>query len=184
MDVILFTDPKTTLETLGFEQRLGETEVVVAFTKHDSKNKEVLSHLAVEGVAVKTGLVVKDGREAQRHGQKYDVIIAPATRDCLESKTVDVVYHAETQERKDKTHRRGSGLNQVAAKLIKEKDKTYALDLTLVLDGKDRVKTLGRMRQNKTILEKYGCRIVAYSFATTWSDVRAPQERIFLVENL
>ncbi|MFP4523767.1 MAG: hypothetical protein ACLFO2_00430 [Candidatus Woesearchaeota archaeon] len=184
MDVILYTDPKTTLATLGFQRKLGETEVVVAFAKHENGNKEVLSHLAVEGLTVKSGLVVKDGREAQRYEQKYDVIIAPATRDCLESKAVDIIYHAELLEKKDKTHRRGSGLNQVAAKLVKEKEKTYALDLSLVLDGKERAKMLGRMRQNKTILDKYGCKTRAYSHAQTWTGVRPPKEREFFRENL
>jgi len=184
MDVILYTDPKTTVETLAFEKQLGETEVVVAFTKHDAKHKEVLSHLAVEGVTVKSGLIVKDGREAQKYGQRYDAIIAPATRDCLESKAVDIIYHAELLEKKDKTHRRGSGLNQVGAKLVAETGKTYTLDLSLLLAGKERAKLLGRMRQNKTILEKYGCDVRAYSHARRWDQVRPPAEREFFRENL
>ena len=184
MDVILYTDPKTTLETLGFERQLGEDEAVVVFPKHEAKNQETLGHLAVDGMTVKSGLLAKDAKEARRQRQKYDVIIADATRDALESKAVDIVRHAETQERKDKTHRRGSGLNQVAAKLIKEKGTTYALDISLVLNGRDRTGTLGRMMQNKKILQKYGCDVRAYSFATTWNQVRPPKEREFFAENL
>ncbi|MBD3209332.1 hypothetical protein GF367_02850 [Candidatus Woesearchaeota archaeon] len=169
MDVIIANEHLQ--ETLSFAGNLGNKELVILHEKPGvvTKNKH------------KTALLVKNTREAQRYHCKYDYLFGLATRELIENKLVSHVFGAETMEAKDKTHRRGSGMNQVLAKLIAEKKKVYCFDLRLLLE-KDQAAMLGRMQQNKRLLQKYKAKTALYSFAEEPLGLRAEKERKLFLE--
>lgn len=182
-DIILYTTPEKTAETLAFARKLGGRKVLVAFTSHAAQNKEKLAALGAE---VASGLLVRDAREAQKAFGQYDFLLGVAERELVEDRRTMLLYGAEKLEAKDKTHRRGSGLNQVTAKLLSERGKTYLFDLSTLLeaDATEQSRLLGRMSQNKKILEKYAVKMMLCSFATSWEGARAVRERKLLLETL
>lgn len=183
MECIIYERLAQAQKLVAFAEALGEKEVIILFSKHDTGNKDVL--LAVKnGMKLKTGILVKNTKDAMKYSQHYDVLLGEATRDLLENKQVTHIYNAEMLEGKDKTHRRGSGINQVSAKLIKDKDKTYVYNLSLLLSAKNQPEILGRMQQNKRILGKYGCAQDCWSLGKTVLELRAPKERKHFLQEL
>lgn len=182
-DCIIYEDLKQAQALVTFAETLGEQELIILFTKHEAHNKDVLGALKTS-MRLKAGILVKDTREAMKRKGHYEALMGEATRDLLENNTITHVYGAEGLERKDKTHRRGSGLNQVSAKLIAEKKKTYIYDLSALLGARDQAQVLGRMAQNKRILSKYSCKQECYSMARDELGLRAAKEREHFLREL
>ena len=177
-DVIIYS--KEILETLKLAETLDNKQIIILFTKHDTKNKELLKTLQEQtNLQLTAGLLVKNVKEAQKYAAYY-VLFGEATRDLIESKLVKYIFNAEIIERKDKTHRRGSGMNQVIAKLLVDKEKTYCFNLRILLCN-NQAQLLGRIEQNKRILKKYDCKTVCYSFAEKPLELRAKKERKLLL---
>lgn len=182
-DCIVYESLTQIQKIVAFAETIGEKELVILFTKHDKDNKLALETIKTT-LKLTTGIHIKNTKETMKHNQYYDALIGEATRDLLENKIVTHVYGAETFEHKDKTHRRGSGMNQVTAKLVKDKNKTYVYNLSLLLSAKNQPELLGRMQQNKRILDKYNCKQDCWSFATTKLSLRAPKERAHFLQQL
>jgi len=149
---------------------LGEKDIIVLFTKPTNSTGNF-----------KRGLLVKNTKEAQKAKSKYDIIVALATRENIECKSIDMVYGSELEEGKDKLHHR-RGLNQVLAKLIATTGKTYIFSLDVL--KKNPPLMLGRMQQNKKILDKYKAKTQCCSFANEALELRSPRERKLFLELL
>jgi len=148
-DIIRYTNEEESAKMLNFVAELGMKEIALVFSKHSDKNKEIAETLGKKSaVRVRLGLEVK-AKDAQKYSAKYDALFSLATRDAIENKFITHLYGAEELEDKDKTHRRGSGLNHVLVKLMAEKKKKYCFDLSSVLMSKEKGRVLGRMMQNK-----------------------------------
>lgn len=181
-DIVLYTTPKQTLETLLFAKEQGSTTILVLFAKHDKGNAAIFEELSTQSSLTLTkGLLVKTQQEAQK-AQGY-TLVGLADRGIVEDRKTMLIYGAEQLEHKDKTHRRGSGLNQVLAKLLAERGKTYLFSISSLLQAKQ-AELLGRMQQNKRILNKYHVPLQAVSFAREWTDVRSPKERELFLDEL
>jgi hypothetical protein len=84
----------------------------------------------------------------------------------------DVAYDFEDTQKKDKTHYRKSGYNQVGAKEMKEKGTMYAFNFS---KAKNPI-ILGRMMQNARLCKKYGVKTIVASFATKPLGLKAKAE--------
>ena len=175
-DIIWYTDEKTTLTTLLFAQSLGMQTIGVLFPNVNKQDKERFLALQSQVQAtLKKGVCVEHQKDVQKARGAYEFIVGLATRELVEFPGVQYLLGAETLEEKDKTHRRGSGMNQVIGKLLAEKRKTYIFDLSLLHD--DAGTLLGRMQQNKRILSKYDVPMICLSMAREPLDVRLAKER-------
>lgn len=76
-------------------------------------------------------------------------------RKVLEKEKVKMIL-LNLAERKDKVKERGSGFNQVLAKLAKKKNTTIGIDLDEVFEaeGKKKAEVLARIRQNIKLCNK------------------------------
>jgi hypothetical protein len=177
-DAILATTPEQTLLTAKMAKNLGAKRLLLLFPKATKEAKEFAEQIGKGlDLEIAVGVLVRNQQEAQVALQHASFIVGVATRDLVEARGVNVLTGAEVLEEKDKTHRRGSGLNQVIADLLAQKEKLYAFDLSLVLEAKDRSVVLGRMSQNRRILGKSGVETVLWSFAKDPYGVRAKRER-------
>ncbi|RME53176.1 hypothetical protein D6783_02725 [Candidatus Woesearchaeota archaeon] len=85
-------------------------------------------------------------------------LLAPTTRHAAEHPAIHYLYRAEIHPAKDKTHHPTTHLNQVIATILKEKNKHYLFDWSLILQEHDphrRATILGRMLHNAKLLKKY-----------------------------
>ena len=71
---------------------------------------------------------------------------------------VDFVYNLEAGKEKDGIFSRRSGLNQVLAKLARDKGVTIIFSYHLFANAKNKATILGRMQQNYSLCKKYEVR--------------------------
>lgn len=178
-DIIIYTNPAKTQECIIFAEQLGSKKPLILFETHHKENKEQFA--ALKGKHLTSGIKVNNTKEAQRFQNTYDCLIGKMSRELVETKLVEYITGAETLETKDKTHHRASGMNQVTAKLLAKK--TYLFDISQLF-GNNRAQVLGRMQQNKRLLEKYGAPMMCCSYAKTPLDLRAHKERALLLETM
>lgn len=86
-------------------------------------------------------------------------------------KDIDMVFELEDIDKPDFVHHRNSGMNQVIAKILAEKDIIAGFSFNLLL-RKDTARMIGRMRQNVIFCRKYGIRMVFGSFARNRNEKR------------
>jgi RNase P/RNase MRP subunit p30 len=183
-DVIRYIDESTSLQTLLFAKKLGMKEVLLLFSTHKDANKGIADALAKKSdLKILVGLDVR-AKDAQKFVTKYDILFSLATRDAVENKHVSYYYGAETLDDKDKTHQRGSGLNHILAKMIAEKGKVYCFDFSMLLDVKDKGQVLGRMQQNERFFTKYKTKMILFSFAKTWTEIRSTADRKHFLDTI
>lgn len=112
--------------------------------------------------------------------QKGVMVIAADSskvRQAAEHPAVDALVGMEKDQR-DFIHHRGSGINQVIARLLARKEKEYYFDFSLLLhaQAKTRGQLIGRMRQNMMLLKKAGVKVQMVSMAKDPSMMRAPKD--------
>ncbi|HME87260.1 MAG TPA: RNase P subunit p30 family protein [Candidatus Nanoarchaeia archaeon] len=107
-------------------------------------------------------------------------------RMLIEGKRIDILYDLELEKRKDHTHFRNSGMNQVIAKLMKEKNVSYGVSVSQLLHANPEQKAniLGRMLQNIKICKKYKVSIVLASFGKSPFDMRDPKDLVAVAKTL
>lgn len=107
-------------------------------------------------------------------------------RNLIESKRADVIFEFEQEKRKDSMHFRSSGMNQVIAKLMKEKNVAYGLSFSQVLDAsqEQRAVLIGRMMQNLRFCKKYGVKVVIASFARDPYEMRDYKDLVAFARTL
>lgn len=164
-EIIIWQGEEETKELIKEAKKQGNKEIIVMYEQPGEK--------LITEPGTKNALYVKNPKEIKKG---YDLYIGLGTRENIEHPKIKIITRAETIEKKDKTHRRGSGLNQVTAKLITEKNKEYSYDLTL-LKEKNKEIILGRMIQNQKILKKYGAKTETHSYAKNALEIKRPLER-------
>ncbi|MFH1212335.1 MAG: RNase P subunit p30 family protein [Candidatus Woesearchaeota archaeon] len=124
-----------------------------------------------------SGIIVKDMNRCGSLRKRFDILLSYPEKQGFESRMIDIVFDQEFDDKKDFMHSRNSGLNQVLAKLSKEKDKIIALDFGLLLSSKEQQRImLGRFMQNIMLQKKYKFRMIIASFAENPFQMRAPKD--------
>ena len=88
-------------------------------------------------------------------------------RELIESKKADIIFDFEQEKRKDPTHFRNSGINHILAKLMKQKNVSYGLSFSQILNAStlEQSRLMGRISQNARLCKKYGVNVIVASFA-------------------
>jgi len=185
-EIIIFTDHNQTIKTIDLAIKFENKEILILFLDHDKNNYDKFKRIETnfeknDVIKFKKGLLVDNAKIAQKNSNIYDLIIGTGTRDCVENKKIDIIIRSESFERKDKTHFRMAGINQVMAKLLQKKE--YCFDISQLFSI-DKIKILGRMKQNKKVLDKYGVKASCYSFANEALELRPKKERLLFLANL
>ncbi|MDP3916678.1 MAG: RNase P subunit p30 family protein [Nanoarchaeota archaeon] len=99
-------------------------------------------------------------------------------RNYFSDKSVDIVMNPEIKTDRDKIHYRKSGMNQVFAKLAKEKDIAVGFGFSFILnaDSIKRSEILGKMRQNVRICRKAKCKMIVCSYANDYREMRGAKD--------
>lgn len=157
-------------EFVEIAKRLGIREICFVY----NKIKDVSSY-SCEGLNVSCGVLCN-----YRNVRKFEcetLIDAFEDREhiraILESGP-SVVFNLEKCARKDFMHNRGSGLNQVLAKIMVEKQVKWGVSFSSLLNCDLRKKAIfmGRMRQNMLLARKYGVEPAIASFSKNPYELR------------
>ena len=87
-------------------------------------------------------------------------------------KGINLIYHLEFGKRKDFIFSRNSGMNQVLAKIAKEKNVVIGFSFNDFAKAKNRAEILGRMQQNMRLCRKYKVKTLVASFATKTEELQ------------
>lgn len=99
--------------------------------------------------------------------------VCKGIRKNVEDKKINILYGFEELEEKDSPHYRKSGINQVIAKLMQEKNKLLLIDTEKLLESKDQPKIIGRIKHNLMLANKYKVKVVIGSLATKPENMRS-----------
>ena len=121
--------------------------------------------------------------EIQKARQLSKIILVESSennRHVIEKGQFEIIFNLETDSKKDLTHSKRSGLNQVLAKIIEKKKKVVGFNFNLLLKSNkgSRVNFLGRMSQNIKICRKYQLKMLIASFARFPYEMRAAHDLI------
>ncbi len=147
-----------------------EPEAVLKKTeKHQKKKKnsiKIISALFVEQ---------KDFSRIPKLEKEYEIIMARGSRQAFESKQVKLIV-PDTDYPKDHTHYRNSGIDQILAKIAKQKNKTIIFDFSELLNSSKKQLVLGRWMQNARILKKYKVCFEICSLASQPTELKTAQD--------
>ncbi|HLC85387.1 MAG TPA: hypothetical protein VJH22_06360 [Candidatus Nanoarchaeia archaeon] len=153
---------------VAMARRLGIGELVFVY-------REAPPPLQVfEGVKVSHAVVIKD-KPLPRMINLIDD--AQKTRFASEHPMVWGLCGIERGQ-KDFLHHRGSGINQVIAKMLAKNQKHYLLDFSLLLHAPqpERSRLMGRMAQNLCLCKKFGVAVHIASFARSPQGMRSTKD--------
>lgn len=149
-------------------QQLGITKLVFAYPdKKQFYNKP--SKIPI------TNALHTTPNKLQRGKTQYT--ICQGSREAIE-RGATLVYGFEEQSRKEHTHYRRSGLNQVLCKIATQKNVSIAFPFAAILNKRNehQAQHLGRIAQNIAFCQKYNTPMKIASFATTPYEMRPPKD--------
>jgi hypothetical protein len=135
---------------------LGYAEVVFL-------SRDIKYNYSSDKIKIKTAFLVSTTNQISIARKNFDYVFAKAERQFFESK-VNYIVDAELFDRKDSFHYKRTALNQVHAKLCKEKDSCVIFSFNNLLT-KNRIQNLGRMFQNAKLVSKYKIESDSFSLA-------------------
>lgn len=153
-------------------KKLGFTEIIFLYKSAKDVPKQALKILPHQCMLL------------SEQAQGKHIILSQASRAAIEHPKINYVFRAEEGAKPDHTHYRNSGMNQVLAKLIADKKKTYCFDISLIRNNKKADICLGRMMQNAKILRKYKARTAMITLAKTPEEMLSPQDLLALADML
>jgi len=102
--------------------------------------------------------------KVQKFQKNYQEFLTLGYRNAFEHKKIKYLI-PDTEHSKDHTHYRNSGMDQITAKIAKQKNKTIIFDFSQLLKTKNKQLEMGRWLQNARILKKYTAQFEICSFA-------------------
>jgi hypothetical protein len=165
IDVVIPNKNEDDLIDMALE--LGYKEVVLL-------SEDINYRYSSTKIQTKTGFLIKDTSQISRARKNFNYIFANAERKFFET-NIDFIINAELSDKKDSFHYKNTSLNQVHAKLAKEKNTTIVFNFNLLLNnsGRQRNIHLGRMMQNAVIIKKYKIHSELFSFARNPFEMRS-----------
>ncbi len=128
---------------------------------------------------LKSKIKVSSSRRVFRSDIKKD-------RGLIEGRKADIIFGFEALSRKDGFHFLNSGMNQVIAKLMNDKNVAYGISFSQLLAAsrQEQVVILGRIMQNIKLCKKYKVRIIVGSFASFPYQMRDPRDLLAFARTL
>ena len=153
--------------------RLGYKEVMFLYKLGDFKKKSLIKY----NINVKFGVLVdgKDVFKAKKLSKYVFVSCVEDNRKVVDNFRPYAVFDYENHSNEDFIHHRNSGLNHIMCKIMKKNKVKYCLCFKSLLN-KDRVKIIGRMKQNIKLFKKYKVDFELYSFASNEFELRSRKD--------
>lgn len=108
------------------------------------------------------------------------VIYKPKTEEMLrfviEKTQIDLVFGVELIHKKDSMHYVRSGIDQVIAKIVAEKDKIIAFSFCDILNSKNKAKIMARMMLNIKVCKKYKVKFEFLNLASKKEEFRSKKD--------
>lgn len=149
--------------------RTKELYLIYPFQKNikplETKIRELQS---ITKIKLNLGLIANQ-KDIPKAKNKCKFILTESTEKdqyTLEKLKPNLLFNLEKDERKDKTHYRLSGLNQVLCKLANKNKITIAFSFEQILKEKNKPQLLGRIIQNLRFCKKYKVNTIIRSFAS------------------
>ena len=122
----------------------------------------------------------KDIIKAKRKAKLVLVESSDSNRNVIEKMPFDIIFNLENDSKKDLTHSKRSGLNQVLCKLLSKKNKIVGFNFNSLLKSNKglRVVNMGRMVQNVKFCRKFKVKMLIASFAKKPFEMRAAHDLI------
>ncbi|MBT4648230.1 hypothetical protein HN827_07515 [archaeon] len=158
-------------EFIEIAKKLGIKNLIMIYSDYQTllknKNKNIKNKLKLF-YGLESSKTIKN-----RIDIGINIIISPScTRGDIENKFINLHYNFENILGKDKIHFRRSGINQVIANILLQKNKIVGVSVQNLLDL-SKQKKLGRIKQNFKILRKYNVPIYMSSFANKRYNLRS-----------
>lgn len=167
-------------EFINIAEKLNTKEILLAYPykKNISDYRKKLDFLrTTTKINLDMGLLASP-KDIQKSRKICDFVITESTEKdqyVMEKLKPDMVFNFEKDERKDKTHYRMSGLNQVLCRIARENEIIIGFSFSdLLAAEKSQSSTiLGRMMQNLRFAEKYRVKTMLASFAKKPYEMRS-----------
>lgn len=117
----------------------------------------------------------KDFPKIQKLKKGYANFISKGTRKAFENPNIKFIIPLN-ENSKDHTHYRNSGMDQILAKIAKEKNKTIIFEFSELLKAKNKQQILGRWMQNIRLCKKYKVGYEICSMAKDALELRAAND--------
>ena len=131
---------------------------------------------------IKVYTAILEDRNFDRAKQMANFVIAKAddsVRGIIEARKAKFIFGFEENGRRDFTHYRNSGLNQVLCKLMNEKEIGYFVSVKELIEADD-PQFIGRVMQNIRFCEKFKVKVAFGSFATTLFEMKGANDVLSL----
>lgn len=155
----------------GNEEEFIDMAVYLGYKEVVFLSRNIKYKYSSDRMKVKTAFLVSTTNHISVARKNFDYVFAPAERQFFESK-IDYFINAEIFDRKDSFHYKRTALNQVHAKLCREKDSCIVFSFSTLLE-ENKIQTLGRMFQNAVIVRKYKLNADAFSLARNPIDMKS-----------
>ncbi|MCK4669914.1 MAG: hypothetical protein KAT43_01830 [Nanoarchaeota archaeon] len=156
-------------EFVGMAKRLGYSGICFVYHEKDRKNLVKAEALKETGFNIFTGLVCKKLPKA-----KADIYFAEKNDRFFLKGKHDVIFDIEGLY--DFIHQRDSGLNHILCRMMHEKEVSYGISFSAILNSEKRSVLLGQIMQNVRLCQKYKTKIIFASFAEHPFKMRSPND--------
>jgi len=157
---------------ISIADRLGVTEMILVYPFEKFTKKE----LPKGKMKVRLGIIAKQQDILKAKKLASFVIVESGEKDqyVMEKVKPHLIFNLEKSSKRDKTHYRISGLNQVLCKLAAANNIIIGFSFSALLHASptDRKVLWGRMMQNMKFCKKYKVKTLFASFAKKPMDMR------------
>ncbi|MBR9676944.1 hypothetical protein GOV04_02290 [Candidatus Woesearchaeota archaeon] len=182
-DIVLPQDNEQELASMA--KKLGYDKLWLAYSIKDYEGKKDTAK-KIKDLNCQACIICeqKDLQKAQKHKTLIIVKNSDKNRQVIEKSKANYIVGIEQVERNDAMHHRHSGINQVLAKLLKQKNKGLIFSLADIFESDKQSQLLGRISQNIKFARKFQFKTKIASFASNPYSMRAPKDLISLFISL
>ena len=176
MKDIVKAKPGLEAEFLKTAEKLGFTKIILSYNHEDAKK---ITQESQENIKKQTKIEVEFAIEGEKPKPKhFEQKILLGTKTKRLSKDATILLNNESEEEKDFTHQRRSGLNHVILEEAKQKEIEIYAGLNQVLGRKnwEQTRILGRMKQNLKLTKKKKINYEIISYAGKPENMRKAKD--------
>src|SRR3989338_8551340 len=168
---------------ISMAERLGYKELMLLYDS--SKFEEMQNIQSNSKIKIRVGILA-ELKNMQKIKSKFKGHFVAAKssdsdRDVMEKVYADLIFSLEEASRKDFMHQRGSGLDNVLAKLAHDNSVSIGFSISSILSSKNKNIIMGRIMQNIRLCRKYKTKMVIASFAASPYHMRSPHDIISML---
>ena len=176
-----FTIPKhNEAEFVEIAIKLGIKKMYFLYNFEDYNEERIhekLKSIDNKKIAIELALIANLKNLNKAHKQAKLMIAKSSDDDrmMMEGKKIKMIYGLEESKRKDYLHQRASGLNHIMCELAKRNNIAIGFSYSSLLNKvNSHALTLGRIRQNIKLCQKYKLKTAIGSFTEKPLEMRSP----------